>query len=218
MVDLAQILDTEADPQRWTMDVGRPSGGYKKSPGAVWRLTSSDQTEKQGQVGQFDAADLSGPLRAIEVTVQHISARSRTPQYLFQLTGSIPSGEALKTVESGFVGKIKQRQIDLGNSWEDVISFAARLEHTFGNTSKVSHPDDFIVETRWRDPETRNEDKFMAVLTAKSALGVSKKQIFRELSYTDDKIDDIMEELEEEKAAAANIGAALLQRFEQEGT
>lgn len=210
IVDLIMVLDTLGFPQRWGIGIDAPGATFKTVPGQFWNMKSSDPAS--AKVGQFDSAGVEGPLRAIETFIQHISAISRTPQHLFHLAGGIPSGEALKTSESGLVNKIKLRQVGYGNAWEDVIQLAARLEATFGELVFG----DSSVEAIWADPETKNEESFITALAIKRRdLGVPEVQIWREAGYNQEQIAQMLKDKQDEKIAASNIGAELLRQFEQ---
>ena len=165
-----------------------------------------------GQVGQWQAATVEGPLKAIESLVQHIAGTTRTPQHLFQIMGGVPSGEALKTAESGLVNKAQQRMVNFGNSWEDCLMMALRVQAAFGTAAVTG--DDLMLETTWDDPETRNEQAHMEALKAKAELGVTKHQLWRELGYTQEQIEQMDEEVTDERVADTNIGAEIIRGFQ----
>ena len=165
-------------------------------------------------MGEWAAAPVDGPLRAIEAIVQHIASTSRTPQHLFQLEGGIPSGEALKTSESGLVHKVRRKMVALGNAWEDAMMLAARVQGAFGEPAPGADVD--RLETIWTDPETRNEEAFLAGLGVKrNQLGVPRQQVWREMGYDPDEIAQMEADLLAEKAADANLGSEILRQFSQ---
>jgi hypothetical protein len=123
----------------------------------------------------------------------------------------VPSGEALKTAESGLVNKAQQAMINIGNSWEDCLMMALRIQAAFG--TEVADAEGTMVETTWDDPETRNEQSHMEVLKAKAELGVTKHQIYRELGYTQDQIDQMDMDNEVDRRSETNIGAEILRNF-----
>ena len=209
LIDLTMILDTLAFPQRYTLNVNHGSSRLDILPGSVTEFHSEYDG---GQVGQWIAANVDAPLRAIEELVAHIAGTTRTPQLLFQVVGGMPSGESLKVSESGLVNKAKQRMINFGNSWEDCLMMAGRIQNAFGTT--VVDLDDVMLESTWDDPETRNEQAYMEALKAKAELGVSKHQIFRELGYTQEQIDQMDADGVTERQQETNIGAEILRNFQ----
>ena len=211
LVDLVMVLDTMGWPGRYVIGSEAPASAFKVMPGGVWRIKGANPSDIK--VGQFEPANVSGILSAIEMVIQHISGVTKTPQHLFHLSGNYPSGEALKTAEAGLVHKVKQRQTGLGNSWEDVMKLAARLQNTFGTGGL---PDEHSIATIWADPETRNEEAHIqALATKKEKLGIPQKQIWREMGYTAEQIGQMEQDKQDEKVADTNIGAEILRGFNQ---
>ena len=101
--------------------------------------------------------------------------------------------------------------VNLGNAWEDCMVTAARIQETFGST--VTDLAGLVFNTTWDDPETRNEQNHMEALKAKAELGVTKHQIWRELGYTQEQIDQMDEDGAVERQQETNIGAELLRNF-----
>ena len=212
LIDLTMILDTLAFPQRYTLNVNHGASRLDILPGSVTEFHSEYDG---GSVGQWNAANVDGPLRAIESLVQHIAGTTRTPQHLFQIMGGAPSGEALKTAESGLVNKARQRMVNFGNSWEDCIMTAMRIQAAFGQAQPEI--DEGSIRTTWDDPETRNEIMHLQSLVIKRDLGVSKTQILREMGYNQEQIESMGEDAQAERVSETNIGAEILRNF-QAGT
>ena len=212
LIDLTMILDTLAFPQRYTLNVNHGSSRLDILPGSVTEFHSEYDG---GTVGQWSAATVDGPIKSIETLVQHIAGTTRTPQHLFQIMGGAPSGEALKTAESGLVSKAKQRMVNFGNSWEDALMMAMRVQAAYGTA--LADVEEGAIKTTWDDPETRNEQAHMESLKAKAELGITKHQIWREMGYSQEQIDQMDEDGTQERASETNIGAEILRNF-QAGT
>ena len=212
LIDLTMILDTLAFPQRYTLNVNHGSSRLDILPGSVTEFHSEYDG---GSVGQWNAASVDGPLKSIESLVQHIAGTTRTPQHLFQIMGGVPSGEALKTAETGLVQKAKQRMVNFGNSWEDAVMMALKIQAAFGTSA--GEIEEGKLTTTWDDPETRNEQAHLESLKSKLELGVTKRQIMRELGYTQEQIEQMEEDATQERVAETNIGAEILRNF-QAGT
>ena len=90
---------------------------------------------------------------------------------------------------------------------------AHRIQSAFGSGVVAEDPD-AILETTWDDPETRNEQSHMEVLKAKSELGVTKHQLFREMGYTQEQIDQMDVDGMTERQNETNIGAEILRNFQ----
>jgi hypothetical protein len=59
--------------------------------------------------GEFDATDLDGYIKAIDQKVQHLSVISRVPKHYLLPEGQEPSGDAIKSAESGLVKKVEKK-------------------------------------------------------------------------------------------------------------
>ena len=210
LIDLVMVLDTLAFPQRYTVDIDHNSSRIDILPGAVTEFHT--ELESGGSVGQCDAANVDGPIRSIEMMVQHIAGISRTPQHLFQIAGGSPSGEALKTAETGIVQKAKQRMVNFGNSWEDSIMMSLRIQEAFGQS--VASLEDLTLDFEWDDPETRNEQSHLETMKSKLELGIPKQQIWREMGYSQEEIDQMDADAGQTRVADTNIGAEILRSFQ----
>jgi hypothetical protein len=101
--------------------------------------------------GEFGATDLAPYQRMIESEIGAISSISRLPYHylLGQPQAVPPSGESLKSSEAGLIAKVRTQLIHFGEGWEEVVRVALRAA---GDAVP-----DRSAQTRWRDPETRNE-------------------------------------------------------------
>ena len=207
LIDLMMILDTQAFRQRYTLGIEPPSQ-YDITPGAVWSLQSEDPAN--AKVGEFGVSEIDGSLRAIETIIQHIAGQSRTPQHLFHISGDYPSGEALKTAEAGLVHKVKEKQVNFGNSWEDLMYVALRMQGVWG---RAVAPVETTLSALWSDPETRNEKAHLEGLKMKAELGITRDQLWREMGYSQEQIDQMHEDKQRERIEDTNIGAEILKSF-----
>tara|TARA_Y100000310_G_scaffold126272_1_gene125031 strand:+ start:5151 stop:6617 length:1467 start_codon:yes stop_codon:yes gene_type:complete len=213
IIDLTMVADSLGFGQRWTMNVDMKNSTLDVVPGSILELHSEEEKGNWG-VGEYEMADLKDLLQAIEMLVQHVSGVSRTPQHLFHLSGNYPSGEALKTAESGLVSKVEERQLDFGSAWEDVMRLALRLEGVYGSDQTVDAASLRTTMT-WKDPETRNDKDFLEGQKVKADLGVPQAQLWREMGYTQEQIDQMLDDKDDEKVRETNIGGALLRQFRQ---
>jgi hypothetical protein len=120
----------------------------------------------------------------------------------------VPSGEALKQLESGLVARAVKRQRVWGQSWEDVLQLALRVAQTFGNAP--AQPEPPRLEVQWADAETRNEGLQAQVAEAHKRLNVPDPQVWAQLGYSPQEIADFQRMAQTEQAAKmATIAAAL---------
>jgi hypothetical protein len=111
--------------------------------------------------------------------VQAVAGVSRTPAYYLRPVGGgdVPSGEALKQLESGLVKRAQERQLTFGQSWEDALEMAYRLAQTFGGG--VPDVDPLSIQTVWTDANVRNELAQAQVGQAYQGLGVPDDTIWQ---------------------------------------
>lgn len=188
VADMVVASEFVAFPQRYAIgvmaeinaDTGKPRVSFKPGPGNLWTVEDTDV-----QFGQFDAGDITQYVTAINDTRVEVARVSRTPlHYLVPMAGTPPSGEALKTAEAPFLGKVKRKQIVLGNTWEDVMRFAMQI---------VGEPTaNLNLSALWKDPESRNEfDDLQAMDIKVNKVGISKEQALRELGYSERQIEQM---------------------------
>ena len=145
----------------------------------MW-ISTSDNT----RFGDFDAADMRQFLETAEGWEVRIARTARVPLHYLQMTGTPPSGEALKTAEAPFVAKIRDRQRAFGAVWEDALEFAVRMAGA-----------EVDLTTVWESAETRSERDYWELAQAKRDRGVSDQAILREYGYTDEEIAGFAQEI-----------------------
>ncbi len=141
-------------------DEGNPTEPFDVAMDRLWTSENPD-----AKFGTMEATDLKPYRDAVDQTIQHLAAITRTPP--FMLLGNLTnlSAEALKATESGHVKKAVQRQVSFGESWEQVM----RL--TLGTDA----PD---METIWADPENVSESQHVDALSKLYAMGLPQKAVW----------------------------------------
>lgn len=144
-------------------ETNKPIEPYKAAIDRLWISEDPD-----AKFGDFDVADLTPIIRSVEADVQHLAAITRTPpHYLLGQSGAFPSGESLKSTETGLVAKVKKRQSSWSERWEEVIRLG--LSQLEGMEDRAS---DLGSEIVWRDPESRSEGELVDSLVKMSTIGV----------------------------------------------
>jgi len=182
MSDMLVSAEYTAYPQRWVTgleipvdpDTGKPIQPFKLAYDRM--LMARDPNVK---FGQLDAADLQPYIRAVEACIQHIASTTRTPpHYLLGQSGAFPSGESLKATETGLVAKVRRRQGDFDESWEECIGLAFAAA---GDARRAGIED---KEAVWKDPEVRTEAEHVDALLKLKALGVPVEQLWEDAGYS----------------------------------
>lgn len=151
--DMILASEFAAYPQRWAVglepkigDDGREQKPFEAALERVWATGNKD-----AKFGQFQPADLTNYVKAKESLMQDAAFQSRTPRHYFTQSGQSPSGDALKSSETGLVAKVRDREVSLGESYEEVFRLGYLVE---GNEEKARAWD---AEIKWKDPEYRTE-------------------------------------------------------------
>lgn len=140
-----------------------------------------------GNIERIPGADLNNIIEAIWTIAAAIGGMTRTPQYYLKpiLGVDVPSGEALKQLESGLVAKAEERQLVFGEAWADVMSLAYRVARTFGNVPEIDEP---VIGVQWKDASTRIEETEAKVAQTHKDLGVPDEMVWAKLGYTPEQI------------------------------
>ena len=88
---------------------------------------------------------------------------------------------------------------------------ALHIQEAFGESIGS---DEDSIEIIWEDVETRNEQSHLESLKSKMELGVTKKQIWREMGYSQEQIEQMEEDNAAQQVADTNIGAEILRSFQ----
>jgi hypothetical protein len=151
---------------------------------AIDKLMVSENPE--AKFGEFGQTDLGQYINAIEQKVAHLAVVSRTPKHYLLPTGQDPSGDAIKSAESGLVRKIERKQDDFGEAWEEVMQLARQFQDPKAEPSVDS-------EVVWADASTESEGVRADATIKKYGAGlIPKEQALEDLSYSQVQIARIM--------------------------
>lgn len=176
-----------AHRQRWAVGLtmnedkdGKPVEPFNTAIDRLWQTENPDV-----KFGEFSETSLSGYISAIEQKVQHIAVTTRTPKHYLMPEGQEPSGDAIKSAESGLVKKTERKQRPFGEGLEEAL----RLARVFQGQPDAPVDSEIV----WADPQVRTEaevtdaaiKKFQAHLIpwsqAVADLGYSQTEIERML-------------------------------------
>ncbi len=142
-------------------------GRLKNGPGELWYLKGVDK------VGEFSPADHKVFTEPVKDFVRSMASITCTPLHYFEKTGSIPSGESLRTAEAPLIAKVKDRQITFGSTWADMFRFILRIDN-------ATEPN---VLVKWKDIESMDSLDAWEVAVKKRVVGVSLEQVLIEMGY-----------------------------------
>lgn len=205
LVDGIKVEDSQGWPQRWGSGVdSAPDGDVAAQPGSILWATSD-----AARFGEFTAADPEKSIAWMVALVNEMAHVTSTPAHLFNRTGVLPSGEAIKTAEAPLVSKARDRCVIFGNAWEQVMEIALRLHNANVAAGALADGPALVLpdtgfEAAWQDVESRpSELERINAINAKQ--GISTRQRLREYGYSEEEIARIMSEGVDEMEQAADI-------------
>ena len=209
LADMLVASEFAAFPQRYvtgleipTDDQGKPIAPFEISMDKL--LVAEDSNAK---FGTMPAGDLQNYIKGVELLVQHIASQTRTPPHYFYLTGNFPSGDAIKSAETGLVAKSRRKMRFFGEAWEEVIRlcFLVQGDEKANITS---------AETIWGDPEYRSESELADALVKRAAIGVPRQQLWEDAGYSQTQISRFhaMEEQDAANKLLAPVGIPTVEK------
>ena len=177
-----------AHRQRWATGLeimvneqtGKPIEPFNSAVDRLWATENP-----QVKFGEFSQTDLDGYLKAIEQKVQHIADISKTPRHMLVQQGQSPSGDAIKSAESGLVKKVERRQMVFGEGLEEALRVARRF------AGETDTPVD--SEVIWADPSIKTEGEVTdAVIKKWGARLISWQQALIDLGYSATEIERML--------------------------
>ena len=185
LLDMLVASEFGSFRQRWVTGMEIPRDPETSQPvepfkAAVDRLWMSENPAVK--FGEFNQTDLAPYVKSVEMLVQHIASQTRTPPHYFYLSGQFPSGESIKSAETGLVAKARRKMRHLSESWEEVM----RLAFDVDDDARAGFTE---AETIWADPESRTEGEHADATLKKRALGVPLQQLWVDLGYSPQEIE-----------------------------
>jgi hypothetical protein len=201
-----------AHRQRWMAgvslekdDSGRDIEPFRTAIDRLWYSENPD-----ARFGDFEQTDLSGYIRAIEQKVLHIAVTTRTPRHYLIQEGQSPSGDAIKSAESGLIKKVVRKMRPFGEGLEE----AMRLARAFAGEPDAPVDSEIV----WADPEIRSEAEITDAAIKRFQAGlVTWEQTLEDLGYTQTQIarmsaerkETLEAELDPQRQAVASLAASL---------
>lgn len=192
--------------QKWATGLAvpvDPDTGQRVEPfkSAVERLWVNERAD--GSFGTFDASPPDGYLMAIDSQIATLAAISRVPaHYLLQRNlANPPSAESLIASEAGLVAKVKDRQAQYGEAWEQTFWLQSLMS---GQPVEIE-----TLEIDWISAEERNPAQTADAAIKMQQVGVPRTAIWAFLGFTPQQVAEFsQEEATRELLAAANAAVA----------
>lgn len=186
VADMLVASEFAAFRQRWVTGIELPNDPVTGQPVLPFKAgadTMFGSENPETKFGEFGVSDLQTYVTGVEMLVQHVASQTRTPPHYFYLSGQFPSGESIKSAETGLVAKVRRKTRHFGEAWEEVIALALRA------TGSPQAAAAAAAETIWGDPESRSESEHMDAVSKKAALGVPWQQLMEDSGYSPAQIE-----------------------------
>ncbi|MFZ1719974.1 MAG: phage portal protein [Candidatus Moraniibacteriota bacterium] len=207
VLDMLVTMEFSSYRQRWATGIeleiddatGKAMPPYIAGIERLWINENPDV-----KFGTFDESNIEHFIKVKDGFRVDLAAVSGTPLYYFMQTGAqFPSGESLKKAETRFINKVRDRQESFGQVWEDLMSFALRID---------GGKKDIRLFAEWEDPAPMSEKEQLEVLMQKQDLGIPDEQLWSEAGYGEDDI----KKFTEAKAQAAEDAVTRFNAGEEE--
>lgn len=136
--------------------------------------------DSETRFGSFPQGQITPYVEAIEQDVLHIAVQTRTPRHYLIEQGQSPSGDAMKSAETGLVAKVRDKQKHYGEALEEVMRLARLVE-----ANEDTPPDSEVI---WEDPEYRTEGELVDALLKMKTLGVPNEFLWERWGMTPQEI------------------------------
>jgi Phage portal protein, SPP1 Gp6-like len=178
LMDLMLASEFSGFPQKWMAGAGHPVEGWRAGADRIWSTTDSS-----AKFGQFDSAELQQFVYVVQELCAHVAKITQTPMHYLRTSGDMPSGEALKTAESGLTHKCRQKAEEWKWTWADAMSFILRIQNGMYGDEEL----DALAFPVWDSFETRHDLEQAQTAQLKAILGVPLSQVLREhFGYSDE--------------------------------
>lgn len=202
LADLVVASEFSAFRQKWAIGVSDDEDDEKAIQTGQDRIVTVLNSE--AKFGEFAATDLKNYTDTIAHFFQLAAQIKGIPLHTLMMSGDFPSGESLKTAEAPLVSRVEDTQVDFGDVWEDAMAFACQI---------AGGPAETHLSAMWRPAASRAEkDHTETVAIKRRDLGISEKQSWRELEYSEDEIARMEAEKEDESTSAIDALDAALSR------
>ena len=164
------------------------AGQFATYPGAI--LTVPD---KDGNAGQFPAANLNQLADVITAYIRHIATITHTPMSYFNITGQVSAEGTLQAAEAPLLAKAKRAQASFGNKYEDAIRLMLKLEMVYGSDVSLTleQIDELTIACKWEAPQTRNEKETAETVLLHIQAGIPEEMAWTKLGYSAPEINEM---------------------------
>lgn len=204
--DMMVSAEFAAFKQRWIIS-NSDTDALKNSPNEIWTIPASAEGEQSTQVGEFGETDLGNYTASMEAIAQNISRISRLPRHYFMTTGGDPSGEALIAMEAPLNKNVTRFINNVSVTWRKFGAFLLELQNA------AAKPSEIVPE--FDRPETVQPRTQAEIREINGRAGVALNTSLRWEGKSQQEIDQVQQDIEDQQTANANMAQAYLNAAER---
>lgn len=160
---------------------------------------------EKSQFGVLSPGDISQQIAGYNLKLKRVAQITATPVHIIT-GGDWPSGEALLRAELPAVSKAKTQINTFSDCWIEVAAFAMKIYNRFKPSGKpiVNYDlEDGLIEACFDDPEKRDIVS-RSIVVHNMIPNISIREGLRILGYSDERAQDVWDEMVEEQAQSAD--------------
>jgi hypothetical protein len=174
-------------PQRWGIGHwDEQAGGLPVGPGTLLKIPAAEAGDQPSGVGAFPVGDPGNYLEPIDSMADAMAVLSATPKHYFTGQGANASGEALQAMEAPLIAKIELYQGILGEEWQRAMAFCLMIQ------GQTVDPED--IECIWQEPHTVQPQSQATTRLTNTQAGIPILNILRDEGWTEDQLNQLMED------------------------
>lgn len=166
------------------------SNALSIAPGMIVGTTKAPS---EASFAAIESADLTQLRELKQDLVLDLAAVTNTPAHRFQTTKAVAAEGTLKQREEPLMAKIRDRQTRWGEAWEMSVDMARKLANLYGGAGL---DETAAFTARWEDSSARSDADRYAEWDAKQKAGIPKRQLWAEMGYTPEQVEQMLGEPE----------------------
>jgi hypothetical protein len=147
--------------------------------GPAQMLGNASVKSGEASIQKFEGSDPTPLMETLKDQIMFVAQITGTPASRFITTAQVSSADSLKEQERALRKRAYNRQILLGDAWEDVMIMARRIANAFGG---ANWDENVSIETVWKNLTTIDDMK------AEQGLGIPEETIWVEMGKSPDQI------------------------------
>lgn len=206
LCDMMVASEFMAMPQRYAtglqVEIDEETGKPRNppfTPGVDRIWTAGDDVK----FGQFPSGEVRGYLEVQDSITHKVSRVTGVPPHLLYLETAMPTGETLRTLEGRLVKQVEHQEENFGPELQDMMELGLLIS---------AGKRDADVRPVWGPSAPHNPLLDAETELVRQQVGVSKRESLRNLGFSDEKIEEMMKENEDEAKKKASMAVQQAQR------